>query len=110
MSRPIRHRTPKHRVATSPAENLATSKRRRRYRMSAAERRAYERAEDARLNAALRYHEAVRRTHHPYPFEVSTPGYNAMFWGGVALYLLVDRKSTRLNSSHSTTSRMPSSA
>ena len=54
MSRPIRHRTPKHRVATSPAENLATPTRRRRSssgrkwgecsrRMSAAER-----AEDAR--------------------------------------------------------------
>ena len=62
MSRPIRHRTPKHRVATSPAENLATPTRRRRSssgrkwgecsrRMSAAER-----AEDARLNAALRRH------------------------------------------------------
>ena len=63
MSRPIRHRTPKHRVATSPAENLATSKRRRRYRMSAAERRAYERAEDARLNAALRRHEEDRLRH-----------------------------------------------
>ena len=63
MSRPIRHRTPKHRVATSPAENLATSKRRRRYRMSAAERRAYERAEDARLNAALRRHEEDRLWH-----------------------------------------------
>ncbi len=60
MSRPIRHRTPKHRVATSPAENPAPSRRRRRYRMSAAERRAYERAEDARLNAALRRHEADR--------------------------------------------------
>ena len=60
MSRPIRHRTPKHRVATSPAENLATSKRRLRYRMSAAEFRAYERAENARLNAALRRHEADR--------------------------------------------------
>ena len=61
MSRPIRHRMPKHRVATSPAENLATSKRGRRYRMSAAERRAYKRAEDARLNAALRRHEEDRQ-------------------------------------------------
>ena len=60
MSRPVRHRTPKHCVATSPAENLATSKHRRRYRMSAADRRAYERAEDARLNAALRRHEEDR--------------------------------------------------
>ena len=63
MSRPIRHRTPKHRVATSTAENLATSKRRRRYRMSAAERRAYERAENARLNAALRRHDEDRLRH-----------------------------------------------
>ena len=61
MSRPVRHHTPKHRVATSPVENLATTKRRRRYRMSAAERRAYERAENARLNAALRRHEEDRR-------------------------------------------------
>jgi hypothetical protein len=68
MSRPIRHRTPKHRVATSPAENLATSKRRRRYRMPAAERRAYERVEDARLNAALRRHEEDRlRLERPIP-------------------------------------------
>ena len=62
MSRPIRHRAPKHRVATSPAENLATSKRRRRSssgrkwgerprRLSAAER-----AEEARINVALRRH------------------------------------------------------
>ena len=62
MSRPIRHHAPKHRVATSPAENLATSTRRRRSssrrkwgerprRMSAAER-----AEEARINAALRRH------------------------------------------------------
>ena len=62
MSRPIRHRTPKHRVATSTAENLATTTRRRRSssgrkwgerprRMSAAER-----AEEARINAALRRH------------------------------------------------------
>jgi len=62
MSRPIRHRTPKHCVATPPAENLATSKRRRHpssgrkwgerpRRMSAAEC-----AEEARINAALRRH------------------------------------------------------
>jgi len=62
MSRPIRHRTPKRRVASSPAENLATSKRRRPpssgrkwgerpRRMTAAER-----AEEARINAALRRH------------------------------------------------------
>ena len=62
MSRPIRHCTPKHRVATSTAENLATPTRRRRSssgrkwgerprRMSAAER-----AEEARINAALRRH------------------------------------------------------
>ena len=62
MSRPIRHRTPKRRVATSTAENLATPTRRRRSssgrkrgerprRMSAAER-----AEEARINAALRRH------------------------------------------------------
>jgi hypothetical protein len=89
MSRPIRHRTPKPRVATSPAENLATSKRRRRYRMSAAERRAYDRTEDARLNAALRYHEAVRQSYECYPFKVASPGYNDMFWCGIALYLLV---------------------
>ncbi len=95
MSRPIRHRTPKHRVATSPAENLATSKRRLRpssgrkwsehpRRMSAAER-----AEEARINAALRYHEAVRRSYERYPFKVASPGYNDLFWGGIALYLLV---------------------
>ena len=95
MSRPIRHRTPKHRGATSPAENLATSKRHRRSssgrkwgerprRMTAAER-----AEEARINAALRYHEAVRRSYERYPFKVASPGYNDLFWGGIALYLLV---------------------
>ena len=67
MSRPIRHRTPKHRVANSPAENLATPTRRRRpssgrkwgerpRRMTAAER-----AEEARINAALRRHEEDRQ-------------------------------------------------
>ena len=69
MSRPIRHRTPKHHDITSPAEKHATSKRRRRYRMSAAERRTYERAEDARLNAALRRHEEDRlRLEGPFGF------------------------------------------
>ena len=94
MSRPIRHRTPKHRAATSPAENLATPTRRRSSsgrkwgerprRMSAAER-----AEEARINAALRYHEAVRQSYERYPFKVGSPAYNDLFWGGFALYLLV---------------------
>ena len=40
---------------------------------------------------------------------------NAIMWviGGILIYLAIkkeDRKSTRLNSSHSTSSRMPSSA
>jgi hypothetical protein len=62
MSRPIRRRAPKHRIATSPAESLAPPKRRRRVssgrkwgesprRMSASER-----AEEARIDAALRRH------------------------------------------------------
>ena len=69
MSRPVRHRTPKHRVATSPYETLVISKRRRRDRMSAAERRACGRAEDARLDATPLRHEADRmRLEGPFGF------------------------------------------
>ena len=62
---------------------------RRRYISAAALRRADRRREEARLAAALRYHEAVRQAYNPYPFEVGSPGYNALFWGGIAFYLLL---------------------
>ena len=52
-------------------------------------RRADRRREEARINAALRYHEAVRQSYERYPFKVASPGYNDLFWGGIALYLLV---------------------
>ena len=50
---------------------------------------AAERTEEARINAALRYHEAVRQSYERYPFQVGSPAYNDLFWGGIALYLLV---------------------
>ena len=62
---------------------------RRRTISAAALRRADRRREEARINAALRYHEAVRQSYERYPFQVGTPGYTAMFWDGLLLYLLV---------------------
>ena len=62
---------------------------RRRTISAAALRRADRRREEARINAALRYHEAVRQSYERYPFKVASPGYNDLFWGGIALYLLV---------------------
>ena len=56
---------------------------------AAALRRADRRREKARIDAALRYHEAVRQSYERYPFKVASPGYNDLFWGGIALYLLV---------------------
>ena len=50
---------------------------------------AAERAEEARINDALRYHEAVRRSYERYPFQVGTPGYTAMFWNGLLIHALV---------------------
>ena len=52
-------------------------------------RRADRRREEARLDAALRDHEAVRQSYERYPFQIGSPGYNELFWGGIALYLLV---------------------
>jgi len=66
------------------------SRRPRRRTISAvALRRADRRREEARIDAALRYHEAVRQSYERYPFQVGSPGYNELFWGGIALYLLV---------------------
>ena len=66
------------------------SRRPRRRTISAvALRRADRRREEARINAALRYHEAVRQSYERYPFQVGSPGYNELFWGGISLYLLV---------------------
>ena len=62
---------------------------RRRTISAAALRRADRRREEARLDAALRDHEAVRQSYERYPFQIGSPGYNELFWGGVALYLLV---------------------
>jgi len=62
---------------------------RRRTISAAALRRADRRREEARINAALLYHEAVRQSYERYPFKVASPGYNDLFWGGIALYLLV---------------------
>jgi len=56
---------------------------------AAALRRADRRREEARLDAALRDHEAVRQSYERYPFQIGSPGYNELFWGGIALYLLV---------------------
>ena len=52
-------------------------------------RRADRCHEEARLDAALRDHEAVRQSYERYPFQIGSPGYNELFWGGIALYLLV---------------------
>ena len=66
------------------------SRRPRRRTISAvALRRADRRREEARLDAALRDHEAVRQSYERYPFQIGSPGYNELFWGGIALYLLV---------------------
>ena len=66
------------------------SRRPRRRTISAAVlRRADRRREEARLDAALRDHEAVRQSYERYPFQIGSPGYNELFWGGIALYLLV---------------------
>ena len=62
---------------------------RRRTISAAALRRADRRREEARLDAALRDHEAVRQSYERYPFQIGSPGYNELFWGGIALYLLV---------------------
>ncbi len=62
---------------------------RRRTISAAALRRADRRREEARINAALRYHEAVRQSYERYPFQVGSPGYNELFWGGISFYLLV---------------------
>jgi len=32
--------------------------------------------------------EAVRQFYEPYPFQIGSPGYNELFWGGISLYLL----------------------
>ena len=56
---------------------------------AAALRRADRRREETRLDAALRDHEAVRQSYERYPFQIGSPGYNELFWGGIALYLLV---------------------
>ena len=37
----------------------------------------------------MRNHEAVRQSYERYPFQIGSPGYNELFWGGIALYLLV---------------------
>ena len=62
---------------------------RRRTISAAALRRADRRREETRLDAVLRDHEAVRQSYERYPFQIGSPGYNELFWGGVALYLLV---------------------
>jgi len=62
---------------------------RRRTISAAALRRADRHREEARLDAALRDHEAVRQSYERYPFQIGSPGYNELFWGGIALYLLV---------------------
>ena len=62
---------------------------RRRTISAAALRRADRHREETRLDAALRNHEAVRQSYERYPFQIGSPGYNELFWGGIALYLLV---------------------
>jgi len=62
---------------------------RRRTISAAALRRADRHREETRLDAALRDHEAVRQSYERYPFQIGSPGYNELFWGGIALYLLV---------------------
>jgi len=62
---------------------------RRRTISAAALRRADRRREKTRIDAALRYHEAVRQSYERYPFQVGSPGYNELFWGGISFYLLV---------------------
>ena len=94
MSCSLPPRNPNHFGTLSPAQTVSPPK--RRHRSSSGRKRGNrslrmsdaERAEEARLGAALRYHEVVRQSYERYPFTVGSPGINELFWGGIALYLL----------------------
>ena len=55
---------------------------------STTRRRSDRQAEDTRLPSAMLRQEAVRQFYEPYPFQIGSPGYNELFWGGISLYLL----------------------